>query len=674
MKCAACSDVELVSTMTRQGVVVDVCPKCSGVWLDKGEIFYFTNTPQYVRLQIEEALQNPRPSKRCNPYTQKPLIELSLFNGDLLIDYCRATQGIWLDEGEINKLPASGKTNIGINLEKGLDDSALQEQTVVPMPLPNLSLVSAMTLVFLYGLLSLVLISLVHFEVMSMSIAMILMLVFAVLQFGLSPFIMDITLRWFYRVSWVQINDLPGHLQRFAQSVCAKNNMNLPRFGIIPDGSPNAFTYGHTPNNARIVITSGLMHLLEPEELEAVVAHEIGHAVHWDMLVMTIANLVPLILYQIYRVLIRMKSRGNDRSALPRYALAIGAYILYIISQYIVLWFSRVREYFADRFSGEVTKNPNLLASALVKIGYGLAGKDKKKGSEGRKHELESIKAMGVFDPMSARSLAITSYNPKNMGGEVDKETLKGAMRWDLWNPWAMYYELHSTHPLIAKRLLALSSQSLSKGSAPYVRFTDKKPESYWDEFFIDLLVSWLPGLVIAAAAAHFAVYRDAGMMKAGVLMFGLAFLIRVFFMYKFSYFPEMNISSLLKKVKVSMIRPVPCTLKGKLIGRGKPGLIWSEDFVIQDDTGIIFLDYKQPLALFSWLFGVFIAPSLIGRDVEITGWYRRAPIPYIELKQIKAGNEVKTCYVFNMKILFAVLLMLAGIVLLFVKIPGLGR
>ena len=258
MKCAACSSAELVSTMTKQGVVVDVCPKCQGVWLDKGEIFYFTNTPQYVQAQIEEALKNPQPSKRCNPYTQKPLVELSLFNGALLIDYCRDSQGIWLDKGEINKLPSSGKTNIGIDIEEGMNDKEDQKQTVIPMSLPNLSLTSTMTLVFLYGLLSLALISLVHFEVMSAGMAMIFMLVFAVLQFGLSPFIMDITLRWFYRVEWVQIGELPRHLQSFVQSVCAKNKMNLPRFGVIPDGSPNAFTYGHTPNNARIVITSGL--------------------------------------------------------------------------------------------------------------------------------------------------------------------------------------------------------------------------------------------------------------------------------------------------------------------------------------------------------------------------------------------------------------------------------
>lgn len=674
MKCIECSGIELVSIMTKQGVVVDVCPKCSGIWLDKGEIFYFTNTPQYVQAQIDEALKHPQPSKRCNPYNHKPLVELSLFDGDLHIDYCPQTQGLWLDAGEINKLPAAAKTNIRLDLEKDSRSSGeTEEQTVSSVRLPNLSFISTMTLVFLYGLLSLVLIILVNTGIMNAGFAMIFMVVFAVLQFVLSPFIMDITLRWFYRVEWVQVEALPGHLKSFIMKTSAANNMSLPSFGVIHDGAPNAFTYGHTPNNARIVITSGLMNLLDEKELESVVAHEFGHAVHWDMLVMTIANLVPLILYQIYRVLIRMRSRGNDKSAPARYMIAIVSYILYIISQYIVLWFSRIREYFADRFAAKTTNNPNSLASALVKIGYGLAGKEKTKDKAGRKHELESIKAMGVFDPNSARTLALTSYRPKHMGGDIDKETLKGAMRWDMWNPWAMYYELHSTHPLIAKRLVALSNLSISNGEDPYIKFTDRKPESYWDDFFADLFISNLPALVIVGSAVHFAVKQDTGILKVGALLFGLAFLIRVFFTYNFSYFPEMNISSLLKKVKVSQVRPVPCVLKGKLIGRGKPGLLWSEDFVLQDDTGIIFLDYKQPLALLSLMFGVFIAKSLIGKEVEVTGWYRRAPIPYMEIKQLKFAEDIKTCYVMQMKIILGIILIILSIVLLFVQIPSLG-
>ena len=147
---------------------------------------------------------------------------------------------------------------------------------------------------------------------------------------------MDISLRWFYKTKWIPPSQLPLHLRNFIGKICYNHKMKYPRIGLIFDGSPNAFTYGHHPNNARIVITQGLIDLLNEDELEAVVAHEIGHAKHWDMLIMTIAQLVPLILYYIYRTLIKMKSDGEDKSAPYRLSIAITAYILYIISEYLV--------------------------------------------------------------------------------------------------------------------------------------------------------------------------------------------------------------------------------------------------------------------------------------------------------------------------------------------------
>ena len=65
---------------------------------------------------------------------------------------------------------------------------------------------------------------------------------------------------------------------------------------------------------------------------------------------------------------------------------------------------------------------------------------------------------------------------------------LKSAMQWHLWNPWAAYYELHSTHPLIAHRLQRLSEQSASMQQEPFIVFDRRQPESYLDEFAVDLL------------------------------------------------------------------------------------------------------------------------------------------------------------------------------------------
>ena len=93
------------------------------------------------------------------------------------------------------------------------------------------------------------------------------------------------------------------------------------------------------------------------------------------------------------------------------------------------------------------------------------------------------------------------------MGGAVDKDPLKGAMRWDLWNPWAKWYELNSTHPLVASRLRYLSDQAVHMGLEPYVVFDEVQPESYWDEFLADIAVHLLPlaafVAVLALAAAR---------------------------------------------------------------------------------------------------------------------------------------------------------------------------
>ena len=238
----------------------------------------------------------------------------------------------------------------------------------------------------------------------------------------------------------------------------------------------------------RIVITQGILDLLEPEEVEGVVAHEIGHGKNWDMLLMTVVQLVPLLLYFLYRTAMQVGGRGKDDAY--RIAVAVGAYVLYIASEYIVLWFSRCREYYADRFAGRVTGNPSALASALVKIGYGLAARGQSRrrgggsgrGQEGQESQEESqrsspstrIGALGIFDRKSAVAMVASSASAgferrsaaarRRRHRPISKENLKSAMQWDLWNPWATFYELNSTHPLVAHRLQYLSDQAGGDG------------------------------------------------------------------------------------------------------------------------------------------------------------------------------------------------------------------
>ena len=677
LNCPRCDGAALRPAMTKQGVEVDTCPSCGGVWLDKGEVFHFTRKPKALAAMLHGAARKGRVGRVPSPKTGRPMLKLLLFGGRLAVDACRDTGGLWLDKGELEDIAARDdiELSLGLGHEAGTgrdegDTPAVGRLAAIAAaapPLPNLAVRSGGVLLLLYGLLGALLIALVEFAGLSPEAAVWIGVGVVAFQFLLGPFLMDLSLRWFYQCEFVDPGSLPGHLQEFVQGLAERRGIRFPRFGIINDGAPNAFTYGHTPNNARVVLTRGLFELLDEAEVEAVVAHEIGHAVHWDMLVMTMAYLVPLVSYYVYRTLVRVRVRGRDKSAGARLAIALTSYLVYVISQYLVLWLSRTREYWADRFSGEATGEPNALARALVKIGYGLAGRKREEGakhhdeSAARQPSLEAVGALGIFDSGSARSLAIASARG-GVAPALDLDQLKGAMRWDLWNPWAKFYELNSTHPLIAHRLDHLGRQAAGMGQEPYVVFDLQRPECYWDEFLVDLFVMFLPALLAGGVLAAAAATGEAKLLPFALSALGVGMLLKTLFAYRGGSYPETSIAGLLKNVKVSAVRGIPCAVRGTVIGRGVPGLIWSEDFVIQDDTGILFLDYRQPFRIFELLFGLLRRRDLSGRDVAAVGWYRRAPVPYIELKAIGTHDSTHRCYVYYYKFFVAALLIAAGI------------
>jgi Zn-dependent protease with chaperone function len=470
----------------------------------------------------------------------------------------------------------------------------------------------------------------------------------------------------------VEPDQLPPHLRSFIERVCAENKMKFPHVGLIHDGAPTAFTYGHHPSNARVVISQGILDLLEPAEAEAVVAHELGHARNWDMALMTLANLVPLLLFYIYYLGIRLGGRGRGRD----YAVlvALGAYVLYIVSEYLVLWFSRTREYYADRFAGQATGNPNALASALVKIAYGLAAQGSKDGKEGaeKRERVAALRTLNIFDQTAAVGLVMASSVGRGTDPRhPDVEQIKSAMQWDLWNPWAKFYELHSTHPLVAKRLLYLTDQAAHLCQEPLVVFDRRQPESYWDDFFVDLFMMFLPwlGLLIGAgaAAALWHPVWSSVCLALGVSLAGVGSLLKTNFVYRRDFFPHLSVAALLHKVKVSAVRPVPATLTGTIIGKGVPGLVWSKDFVLQDQTGIIFTDYQQPLAIWNFLFGLLRAGQYQGKQVRVSGWFRRAPVPYLEINQVEVIDgslPSRRCYSLYARLAVGAVLIAVGVAL----------
>ena len=471
----------------------------------------------------------------------------------------------------------------------------------------NLLGISLVTITCLYGMLSAFIILVFIIVDLPVMYGIYLSIAILIIQFLISPFITDLTMKWFYGARFDY--EIPDNIRNFIQNVCNKYNMKYPRVGFIDDGAPNAFTYGHTKNDARIVITRGILELLNEDEAISVISHELGHAKHYDTLFITFAQLVPLVLYGIYEMFVDYESDDDNNLQLVGYI----AYVLYVISQFIVLKLSRTREYFADDFAIEETKNPNALAEALVKIGFGLST-----NTQGKKHKM-GANCLGIFDSKTSKSLVVNGYDD----GKVSKENIKNAMKWEMWNVWAKIYEIKSTHPLISKRLQAITARCQEFNQEPYINFDLTKPESYVDDFAYEILLWLLPYIIIILTFILIFSFEDNYplILGIGLLLLTSTLFIRLNISHKNKDYKNCQVIDLLGEVKVSEITCVPCIIKGNIIGRGNPGCILNEDFVLKDDSGIMLLDYNQPLNIINKLFAIFRSKEYFDKEVTIKGW-----------------------------------------------------
>ena len=513
--------------------------------------------------------------------------------------------------------------------------------------------ISMLTITCLYGLLAGIVILAVMLLGGNILYAIVGSLIVLIIQFLISPWLTDISMRWFYKAKFNE--PIPEYLKKFIEEECEKHNIKYPKIGIINDGAPNAFTYGRTKKDARLVLTRGIFDLLKENEVKCVVGHEIGHIAHMDMLVMTAVQVVPLVLYAIYQALANNNKSDKDdnKAALVGYI----AYVLYIISQYFILWLSRTREYYADEFSVEETKDPSGLAEALVKIGFGLST-----NSSNNKNDVSKRNALGIFDKSASKAMAISSIDEKG----INKDKIKNAMKWEMWNPWAVWFELNSTHPLISKRLQAISKLSEKYNQKPYINFDLKKEESYVDDFLFELLISILPIISLIATIVLAIIYNEDlyRIIGIGLLITTILSFLKFKRAHK-SSFKENNVEGLLSEVKVSHITSIPAIIKGKIIGRGNPGCIFNEDFVIQDETGIVFLDYNQPLNIMNKIFALFKSEKYFDKDVIVKGWYKRSPVPYVEIYEYTVDGKSKKIWTYGLSLFLYALALIASVVLI---------
>lgn len=170
----------------------------------------------------------------------------------------------------------------------------------------------------------------------------------------------------------IQKSDNP-RLYRIVENLAITRGMTMPKVYIVDDPAPNAFATGRDPQHAHVAATSGILELMNDRELEAVMAHEMGHVENYDIRVMmVVVGLVSAIGF-IADILMRIMwfSDDDERPSNPIFiVLAVVAGLLSpVVAALVQAAVSRQREYLADATGALTTRDPEALASALEKIG-----------------------------------------------------------------------------------------------------------------------------------------------------------------------------------------------------------------------------------------------------------------------------------------------------------------
>jgi heat shock protein HtpX len=161
-------------------------------------------------------------------------------------------------------------------------------------------------------------------------------------------------------------------LYNIVENLSITAGLPMPRVYIVQDSAPNAFATGRNPEHAVVAATTGLLEILDRNELEGVMAHELAHVGNRDMLVMTVAVVLAGFIAIVADILTRslIFGGGNNRDRHPAFLIIgiVGIILAPIAAKMIQLAISRKREYLADATGALLTRYPEGLASALEKI------------------------------------------------------------------------------------------------------------------------------------------------------------------------------------------------------------------------------------------------------------------------------------------------------------------
>ena len=193
------------------------------------------------------------------------------------------------------------------------------------------------------------------------------------------------------------LEDIRHPVYRITQRLTQKAGLPMPKVYLIPDHTPNAFATGRDHNHAAVAVTMGLYEMLNEKELEGVIAHELSHIKHYDILIGTIAAVFAGAIAMIANMMQfgAMFNNSNDKQSSNPIMMIVMAILLPLAASIIQMTVSRSREFMADEGAARMTGNPAGLQSALAKLeNYARSGHEIHNATEQTAH-------MFIINPFS---------------------------------------------------------------------------------------------------------------------------------------------------------------------------------------------------------------------------------------------------------------------------------
>lgn len=475
-------------------------------------------------------------------------------------------------------------------------------------------------------------------------------LMFVLLMMGLSPWLLDWLLTKYYGQGELSKDVLHNHsretirvLKRYSQ----QRSWHIPKLRILPIPAPVALTYGNLARNARIVVSEGLLEQLAEDEIATIYAAQLGHIAQWNLAVMSLVLLLSLPIYHLYQ---QISIWGNRQSEgiwyKPITILASVVYGFWCLLTGISLWLSRVRHYYSDIYSTEITGNPNALTRALLKMAVGIAVDIQK--TEQTSWQLESLNLL----------LPVGYQQSVCLGSIAGQMPFESILMWDTCHPYGRWFAINNSHPLMGDRIQRLSQIARQWHIDPEIHLTRQQTAQVKFQSFLLHIAPFVgiplgcvfAGLIWLTWQTAFTlrllnlkwIYDDGKFVIGSLLIgFSIGMVCRMN-----SFFPdikttnvgnEQSLPHLLAHPSALPIDGISVQLVGKLLGRRGAGNCLGQDLILQCGTGLVKLHHIS--------LGQSVNPQdFIGRQIIVTGWFRRGATPWIDIHTVQTQTG-KTIY-----------------------------